>query len=177
MMWFNGVPLLVMVVVVSVQWGVDRCPPAPKTACNPSQGFRGAKCWMVVGLMADFLAFDCILLVGEGELYILESEYDSLVIQRCTRGEVVAAIDAEFDVLKFERFAPSVAGSFDVLGGAQEPEIGDNDKVDDMGVEGPPPGVFEVQAVEQGFDDADVGGVGTSTWVVFVAEGPEESSE
>ena len=126
---------------------------------------------------ANFLAFDGILLVGKGELDILKSKYDSFVIQRCSRGEIVAAIDAEFDVLEFERFASSLARSFDVLGGAQEPEVGNDDEVDDMGVEGPPLGVLEVQAVEQGFDDADVGGVGTSTWVVFVAEGSEESSE
>ena len=101
-----------------------------------------------------------------------------LVIQRCRRGMVDSAVDGEMDILEGEGLASSVGvGRFQALGRTQEPVEGDDDEVDDMGVERAFQDVQGVKGGCESFGDGDVGGVGSAGWIIFVGEGLEESSE
>lgn len=70
-----------------------------------------------------------------------------------------------------------VLAAFKVLGRAQEPEEGDNDEVDEDGVEGPIDFMVCVEDVHEGADDGNVGRIGSSGWIVLGVEPFEESSE
>ena len=59
----------------------------------------------------------------------------------------------------------------------EQPEIGDNDEVDGVEVSFPIDGVFGVEALEEGLNEEEVGGVGSRGGVVFIAEGLDESIE
>ena len=68
-------------------------------------------------------------------------------------------------------------GRVSALGGSQEPEEGDDDEVDDVGVEGSMLRVVEVEGVNEPSQDGDVGWAGSACGVVVALEGFEERSE
>ena len=70
-----------------------------------------------------------------------------------------------------------VLAALEVLGRAEEPVEGDDDEVDEDGVEGPVDFMVRVEDVGEGADDGDVGRVGSSGWIVLGGEPFEESSE
>ena len=76
-----------------------------------------------------------------------------------------------------EGLRTTFGGRVQVLSWPEEPIEGDNDEVDDVGVGNTIFGVFGVEGVDDGTNDGDVGWVGTGFWVVFIAQGFEESSE
>ena len=78
---------------------------------DPCECLYRAQDGVIIGLVADLFASDCILLVGEGEVRVAHPHDDALVIQRCSRGMVASVFDVEFDVLEFEGFASSVPGA------------------------------------------------------------------
>lgn len=103
-----------------------------------------------------------------------------LVIQRCVGSFSGGASDGERDVAEQEGLGPCIVvvlAAFKVLGRAQEPEEGDNDEVDEDGVEGPIDFMVGVEDVHEGADDGNVGRIGSSGWIVLGVEPFEESSE
>ena len=68
-------------------------------------------------------------------------------------------------------------GRVGALGRSQEPEEGDDDEVDDVGVEGSILRVIDIEGVDEPSQDGDVGWVGSACGVVVALEGLEERSE
>ena len=64
-----------------------------------------------------------------------------------------------------------------VLAWPEQPEVGDNDDVNDVEVGFPVDGVLGVEALEDGLNEEEVGRVGSGCGVVFVAEGFDKSIE
>ena len=114
----------------------------------------------MVGLWPTCSLQDRILLVVEfqrGEL----NGGDVRVIQRCCRCRVNFASHGEVDVAEGERLGPSlVCGGVEVLGRAQEPPEGDDDKVDDVGVEESELRVVDIEDCVEAAEVSDVGRVG-----------------
>ena len=128
--------------------------------------------------MADLLATNGILLVGESETSMGDSHDVIHVIQRCRNGVVDFVINGEVDVLETKRLsAASLFLSLGVFTGAEEPEEGDNGEVDGDLVDESPLGVVSVEVVEEGPDDGEVGWVGPFAGVVLVADGAEVRME
>ena len=67
--------------------------------------------------------------------------------------------------------AAARVASLAILAGPQQPEVGDDDEVDDVKVGGSPDGVHGVEAGEESLDEEEVGRVGSGLWVVFVSKG------
>ena len=70
-----------------------------------------------------------------------------------------------------------LAVSQEVFSGPEEPEEGNNDEVDGVGIEHAVNGVVEIQGVDEGLQDGDVGWVGSGGRFIFITEGLEERSE
>ena len=99
-------------------------------------------------------------------------------MQRCCRCGVDLSVDGKGDVAEVEGLGASFGrGRVEVLSGSQEPEEGDNDEVDGVGIEHAIDWVVEVQGIHEGLQDGDVGWVGAGGRFIFVSEGFEESSE
>ena len=64
-----------------------------------------------------------------------------------------------------------------VLARSEWPEVGDDDEVDGVEVCFPIDGVLGVEALEEGLNEEEVGGAGSGSGVVFIAEGLDESIE
>ena len=64
-----------------------------------------------------------------------------------------------------------------VFPGTKQPEVGDNDEVNDVQVGLAPDWMSGVEAVDEGFDEEEVGRVGSGGGVVFIAEGLDERIE
>ena len=64
-----------------------------------------------------------------------------------------------------------------ILTGTKQPEVGDDDEVDDVLVGLAPDRMRGVEAVDQGLDEEDVGRVGSGLGIVLIAEGLEERVE
>ena len=64
-----------------------------------------------------------------------------------------------------------------VLGGPEQPKEGNDDEVDDVGVEGSEFRMVSVESVEELSQDERVDWIGARWRVVVVVEGLEESSE
>ena len=73
--------------------------------------------------------------------------------------------------------AAARVASLATLAGRKQPEVGDNDEVDDVQVGLAPDRVSGVEAVDEGFDKKKVGRVGSSLGVVLIAECLEERVE
>lgn len=64
-----------------------------------------------------------------------------------------------------------------VFAGAKEEEERHDGKVDDVSVEGAFCRVEGIQCVQEALEDGEVAGIDSTSWVVLVSEGFEESSE
>ena len=64
-----------------------------------------------------------------------------------------------------------------VFAGTKQPEVGDDDEVDDVLVGLAPDGMSGVEAVDQGLNEEDVGRVGSGLGVILIAECLEERVE
>ena len=108
---------------------------------------------VVVGSMSYSLTADSILLVSEFEGCVVEMGH---VIQRCCSGGVGHAVASEVDMSQQEGLAAAFLVAGKVLRRAEEPVEGDDDEVDDMGVEAPEFGVVGVQGVGERADNGKV---------------------
>ena len=143
-----------------------------------AEGFGWTEEGVRVGTVAYLFAPNSILLVSEGERHVGDMLDGIHIMQRCCWCGVDLAVDGKGDVAEVEGWGASFGrGGVEVFGRLQEPEEGNNDEVDGVGVEHSINGVVDVQGVDEGLQDGDVGWVGSSGRFIFVAEGLEESSE
>ena len=144
-----------------------------KAPSQTTEGFRRAEGGFGVGLVAYLLAPDSILLVIECEHSVGDALNAVQVIQRCC-----GVTDSDGDVTESEGLGASFSsGGEEVFGWSHEPVEGDDDEVDDVGVEASPHRVVEVEDVEEAQEDGDVGWVGPQGGAVLVREPLEVSSE
>ena len=178
---FDREPAVVfrVAVEVAVDGGIRCCTSLLETQGDASQSFGWAEEVIVVCLVADLLASNAVLLVKEAQSSMVNALH-YLVIQRCRGAIGDIAGDGEGDVLEGEGMGSTVFVGccvFELFGRAQEPLEGNDDEVDDVGVECPMFSVLEVEGVEEASEDGEVGWVGSSGRVVFAPEALEESSE
>jgi hypothetical protein len=70
-----------------------------------------------------------------------------------------------------------IGGVVQVFGRTEQPVEGNDDEVDNVGVESAVLGVLSVEGVHEAADDGDVRWMSPGGWIVFVPESLEESSE
>ena len=173
---FHGIPFAMCRVVVHMDGRVRRGAGKLQMQREAREGFRRAEERVGVGFVADLLAPDGVLLVGEGERRVLDAR-QFVVIQR-RRGSVDnTVVDGEVDVAVAEGLAASFGVAVDVFGGAKEPVEADNDQVDDVCVERAVHGVISVKGLRQAAEDGDVDWIDSGGWVIFVAHGFVERSQ
>ena len=149
-----------------------------QTEADTSKGFGGT----VEGVggcgVADLFPTYGVLLVTELEDSVCDTTDIVLIIQRRRGATVDFSPNGEVNVLEEEgRGASVLFTGVAVLARAKEEEEGDDGEVDDVGVEGSPGGMQDVEGVEETPQDGEVTRVGACFGVVFVFEGLEESSE
>ena len=165
-----------VVVVMERTCGIEAV--ALVSSDGPAKGFDWAEEGIGRTSVADLLTAHCILLVREFEARVVESGERSLVIQRSSGGRVDRGAYTEVDVSTEEWGRATVGVATEtVFSRTEEPEEGDDDKVDEVGVEHTVDGVTRVQDITEGSEDRDVDRVGPRLGVIFVCEGFEESAE
>ena len=168
-------------VVVAACGGIQGSPTLEVAVDDSAEGLGAAQHRVVRGRVTNEFSLDGILLVSEGEVSVLD-ELDLIrVIQRCRRRRVVGSADLELDVSEQEGFGAGVVRSIQVvaeaLGWPQEPEVGDDNEVDDMDLHRPEPRVLRVEGDEEFFEDDGVDGIGPRGGVILLSEGVQEIRE
>ena len=133
----DTVPAPFVVVVVTEDGSGRRGTPIAQAEDDAAQRFSGAEARVGGGSMANLFASDGILLVGELQGRVGDPRDEGRVIHRCRWGVVHHVTKGEMDVAQLKGLAAGAdSGRLKVLGGAEQPEEGNNDEVDGMLVEG-----------------------------------------
>ena len=112
-----------------------------------AQGTAWAEEGVTGGAVPDLFAADGVLLVGKREGCVRDVR-NVFVITRAGGGGDESVADGEGDVLEAEGLGvPSRGRRLEVLGGAHEPEEGDDGEVTDGPIGGTVVGVGEVEGV------------------------------
>ena len=140
------------------------------------QGFCGAEERVIVGTVADALAFESVLLSDKFESRGAQMG-KSVIIQGRIRGVVHCAANVKVDMAEFEGLRASVGGTgVTVLGWLEQPEEGHDDEVNDVSVKSSMDGVLGVDDVIEGAEDGHIDRVGAGRRVVVFAWLGEEIS-
>ena len=181
MLGFDIIPFLVIRVVVSTYRCVRRCLVFQVAVADPTEGFGPTDEFMVGASVSDLFPFDGILLVIEREVGVSDQLDVVQVMQRCTMSGVGRTSYNERDVAEVEGFGASVVGPREVVagvfGGPHKPEESDDAEVDDVDLHGSELFVFDMEFCGHGFEDGDVGWVGSGGRLVLLREGGHEIRE
>ena len=123
---------------------------------DASQGFCGAEERVVVGTVADALAFDSALL--SDELWSRGAQVGKLVIVQGRFGGIAhRASNVKVNVLEFEGLRASIGGaSAAAFGRLKQPEESHDDEVNDVSVKSSIDGVLGVDDVIEGAEDGHI---------------------
>ena len=168
-------------VVVAACGGIQGSPTLEVAVDDSAEGLGAAQHRVVRGRVTNEFSLDGILLVSEGEVSVLDELDLVRIIQRCRWRGVHGTANVELDVTEQEGFRAGVVRSVQIVaeafGWAQEPEVGDDDEVDDMDLHCPESRVLGVQGDEEFFEDDGVDGVGPRGGVVLHSECVQEIRE
>ena len=171
-------PLGGMRVEVPVDGSQGRCVGEMQSQADPGKGLARTVEGIGSGSVANLFATDSVLLVVERERRSRDGVDIAQVIQRTVRGGHYAVVKVEGDVA----VAKGLGASFrcvgvDILSGAEEPEEGGDDEVDNVGVEDSKDFMIPVKDGSETPEDGGVDRVGSGCWVVLVSESLEVRPE
>ena len=115
-------------VVVGVDGGVGGSPVVAEVGADAQEGLDGAEASVGSGEVADLLASDSVLLVGERKGSPQDAAYVH-VIQRRVKGREQVLGSVEVDVAKLEGLGPTSARAGEVFSGPEEPEESNDGEV------------------------------------------------
>ena len=164
-------------VLDSVEWGGRLNVVFLEVSGNVCWGLCRAEERVVVGSVANALAFESVLL-SDKFWSRGASVWKSVVIQGRIGGVADHASNVEMDVLEFKGLCASIRhAGVTAFGRPQEPKECHNDKVNDVSIEGSTLRVVDVKGIDEATQDGDVGWASATGGVVILPEGLEERSK